>query len=102
MCAASNSHSPNKCKILLHFGLAAANVILFSFVIDKIEVKLLAEGGPELGPITVLMLADLLLVRLIREPFESPGKLLKILGVEKKMNWISVGVKLLGEGLKVM
>lgn len=74
MCAASNSHSPNKCKILLHFGLDAASVILFSLVIDRIDVKLLAEGGPELDPITVLMLVDRLLVRLIREPLESPGK----------------------------
>jgi hypothetical protein len=58
----------------LHFGLAAASVIRFSFVIDRIDVKLLAEGGPEFGPMTVLMLVDRELVRLMREPFESPGK----------------------------
>lgn len=73
MCAASKSHSPNRCKMLLHFGRAAASDARFSFVTDKIEVKLLAEGGPEFGPITVLMLAERLLVKLISEPFESPG-----------------------------
>lgn len=77
MCAASNSHSPNRCKILLHFGRAVASVARFSFVIDKIDVKLLAEGGPELGPITVLILVDRLLVRLMREPFESPVRWLE-------------------------
>jgi hypothetical protein len=60
----------------LHFGLAAASVIRFSLVIERIDVKLLAEGGPEFGPMTVLMLVDRLLVRLMREPFESPGKFL--------------------------
>lgn len=38
MCAASKSHSPNKCKMLLHFGLVTANAGRFSFVIDKIAV----------------------------------------------------------------
>lgn len=73
ICAASNSHSPNRCKMLLHLGRAGASEVLFSLVIDKIEVRLLADGGPELGPITVLMLVDRLLVKLMREPFESPA-----------------------------
>lgn len=59
--------------MLLHLGRAAAREQRFSFVMDKIDVKLLAEGGPELGPITVLMLVERLLVKLMREPFESPG-----------------------------
>ena len=102
MCAASNSHSPNKCKILLHFGLAAASVILFSFVTDKIEVKLFADGGPEFGLITVLMLVDRLLVRLIKEPFESPGFFFFGLRGGKIKNLISVGVKENERRLKMM
>lgn len=58
--------------MLLHFGRVAARDKRFSLVIDRIEVKLVAEDGPELGPITVLMLVDRLLVKLIREPFDSP------------------------------
>lgn len=73
MCAASNSHSPNKCRMLLHFGRAGASDGRFSFVIERMDVRLLAEGGPELGAITVLMLADRLLVRPMREPFDSPA-----------------------------
>lgn len=72
MCAASNNHSPNRCRMLLHFGRVAASDIRFSFVIDRIDVKLVAEDGPEFGPITVLMLVERLLVKLISEPFESP------------------------------
>lgn len=59
--------------MLLHFGRADANDARFSFVMDKIEVRLVAEDGPEFGPITVLILVDLLLVKLIREPFDSPA-----------------------------
>jgi hypothetical protein len=59
--------------MLLHLGRAAANDVRFSFVIDKIDVKLVAEGGPEFGVKTVLMLADRLLVKLMREPFDSPA-----------------------------
>lgn len=73
ICAASNSHSPNRCKMLLHLGRDGANDGLFSFEIDRIDVKLLADGGPELGPITVLILVERLLVKLIKEPFESPA-----------------------------
>lgn len=58
--------------MLLHFGRAIARDGRFSLVIDKIEVKLLADGGPELGAITVLMLVDRLLVKLMSEPFDSP------------------------------
>lgn len=60
--------------MLLHFGRVAASDIRFSLVIDRIEVKLLAEGGPELCPITVLMLVERLLVKLINEPFDNPGE----------------------------
>lgn len=77
MCAASNNHSPNRCKILLHLGRAGANDGRFSLVIDRIDVKLLVDDGPEFGVITVLMLADRLLVRPIREPFESPELLIR-------------------------
>lgn len=78
MCAASNNHSPNRCRILLHFGRAGASEGRFSLVIDKIDVKLLVDGGPEFGAITVLMLADRLLVKPIREPFESPAFVHKV------------------------
>lgn len=59
--------------MLLHFGRVAARDKRFSLVIDRIDVKLVAEDGPELGPITVLMLVDRLLVKLIKEPFDSPA-----------------------------
>lgn len=72
MWAASNNHSPNKWRMLLHLGRAGANDKRFS-LIDKIDVTLPADGGPELGPVTVLILVDRLLVRPIREPFERPG-----------------------------
>lgn len=59
--------------MLLHLGRAAANDARFSFVTDKTDVRLFAEGGPEFGPITVLMLAERLFVKLMREPFERPA-----------------------------
>ena len=71
--------------MLLHFGRVAAKVKRFSFVIDKIDVKLVADDGPELGAITVLILAERLLVKLIKEPFESPEW--RSLSGEKKINF---------------
>jgi hypothetical protein len=71
--------------MLLHFGRAAANEVRFSFVIDKIDVKLVAEGGPEFGAKTVLMLVERLLVKLIREPFESPAFVSNKTKIRKKI-----------------
>lgn len=39
MCAASNNHSPKRCKILLHFGRSAAGGIRFSRFSDTIATK---------------------------------------------------------------
>lgn len=90
MCAASNSHSPNRCRMLLHLGRADASDGRFSLEIDKIDVRLPAEAGPELGAITVLILAERLLVKLIKDPFESPALRLKfksISGGRKSTRW---------------
>lgn len=51
---------------------------------DKIEVKLLADGGPEFGVIT-LILVDRLLVRLIKEPFDSPAEAWKKIKRTKRL-----------------
>lgn len=56
----------------MHFGLACANDVLFSFVIEMIDVALPAEGGPEFDVKTVVTLADRLDVKLINEPFDNP------------------------------
>jgi hypothetical protein len=56
----------------LHFGLACANEVLFSFVIEMIDVALEADGGPEFDVKTVVTLAERLDVKLINEPFDNP------------------------------
>jgi hypothetical protein len=72
--AASNSHSPNKCKILLHFGLPGARGLRLSFPNDVKEEALDADEGPELGADAVAIAELLLVVRPIRDDFGIPTK----------------------------
>lgn len=102
MCAASNNHSPNKCKILLHFGRATANVGRSSAPVPmdgsavrerKIErerlivtkgkrmlltqhsqLMLLDEGGPEVGVVGAFVAFPELRVRLISAVLLRPAK----------------------------
>lgn len=71
--------------MLLHLGRAEASNDRFSFVMERIDVMLVAEDGPEFGPITVLMLVERLLVKLIKEPFDSPA----LVSQSKRKNIIS-------------
>jgi hypothetical protein len=65
--------------MLLHLGRDAASDERFSFVIERIDVKLPVDDGPEFGAKTVLIEVDRELVKLINEPFESPGLKMNLL-----------------------